>query len=97
MLLYINWGVHFFAFLLLLFVFVLFLKMLFFSKESYQLIIRLSVVVFSFGGELAMTYYPHIFMIDWYNVAFNLGGAICGVYMAQSWLRHRHRDRLYQT
>jgi len=83
--LYINWAAHFWAFGSLLFFITLIYRGLFVYKESYKLTLRLTIVIVTFGGELALTYFPDIFMIHMANIAFALVGAILGMYLAEMW------------
>jgi len=89
--LYINFGIHFWAFASVFFFITLAMRGLFIYKESYKITMRLLVVFICFGGELAMTYYPDVFMIHIANIVFALTGAIVAIYLAEAWSMYRYK------
>lgn len=92
--LYLNWGAHFWAFGSVLFFITLAMRGLFIYKESYMFTMRVIIVLFTFGGELAMTYFPDIFLIDMYNIVFALAGALIGRWAAEAWsVYHKRKVR----
>jgi len=90
---WIVFGTHFWAFGSVLFFLTLAIRGLFVYKESYQLTIRLTIVVFCFGGELAMTHFPYVFTVHIFNIAFAIAGALLGRWSAEAWAGHQQRVR----
>ena len=89
--LYFNWGSHFFAFSSVVFFITLAARGLFVYQDSYKLGMRLSIVVLTFGGELAMTFFPDTFLITWQSILFNVAGALFGMYLAEGWSAYRKK------
>jgi len=95
--LYLNFAIHFWMFGSVIFFITLAMRGLFVYKESYTFTMRVIIVVLSFGGELAMTYYPDIFLISWYNIVSNVTGSIVGLFVAEAWaIHHRQMVRCAQ-
>lgn len=80
---WINFGITFSEFGVLMFLFTLVMRGFFVYKDSYIIAMRIAIVVVCFGGELIMTYYPHIFMIHMANILFAVGGALFGKVVAE--------------
>ena len=94
--LYLNFGLHFWAYGSVMFFITIIMRGQFVYKENYTLAMRMIFVLLTFGGEIVMLYYPNLFMISWYNMIFNIGGAIVGTMLAEMWAIH-HRKKIQQV